>query len=294
MSLSPVIILGDIVTDIVVRPHGAVAPGSDTLARMDVRAGGSGANQAAWMAQCRPDVHLIARVGNDPFAAFHRTELERAGVITHLTADPEQTTGLIVVLLDRPGERTMLTDPGANIGIPFSDLPTELFSPGSHFHHTGYCYMYREPTALAAVRLARDRRMTVSLDPSSASFLEEMGPKRFLEMTRGADLCFPNLDEGRVLTGESDPEAVARALGRDYGEVALKLGAAGAIWASGDQELVALAAEPAEAVDTTGAGDAFCAGFLSARLSGADPEESLRSGLRLAARAVSKVGARPQ
>jgi sugar/nucleoside kinase (ribokinase family) len=289
----PVIVLGDIVTDIMVHPHGPIAWRSDTRVHMDVRAGGSGANQAVWLARCRPNVHLVARVGDDPFAAFHLAELDRAGVTTHVTVDPEGATGLIVILLDLPGERTMLTDPGANVGMPPSALPRDLFAPGAHFHHTGYCYFYREEAARAGVHLARASGMTVSVDPSSSSFLEEMGAQRFLDLTRGLDFCFPNLDEGQVLTGESDPEAIVRALAGSYGEVALKLGASGAIWAGG-REIVALAAEPAEVVDTTGAGDAFCAGFLSARLGGARPEDSLRSGLRLAAQAVARVGARPE
>ena len=71
--------------------------------------------------------------------------------------------------------------------------------------------------------------------------------------------------------------------------VVVKLGSGGARW--GD---VHIAAEPVEVVDTTGAGDAFAAGFLTARLAGAGPRDALAEGCRVAARAVAQVGARPE
>src|SRR5581483_479241 len=116
----------------------------------------------------------------------------------------------------------------------------------------------------------------------------------FLAWTGGVALCFPNLDEGQVLSGERDPAAVAQTLTRSYGAVALKLGAGGAIWARAGEPIVARAAEPAPAVvDTTGAGDAFCAGFLARWLAGADPADALHAGLRHAARALTQLGGRP-
>ena len=136
--------------------------------------------------------------------------------------------------------------------------------------------------------------MRVSVDPGSASLLADVGPRQFLEWTRGADYCFPNLEEGQLLGGASQPLAVARALLLAYDEVVLKLGAGGALWAGATaRKLLSLPAEPATVVDSTGAGDAFCAGFLAQRLAGAPPADALAAGLHLAADAVSRVGARP-
>ncbi len=117
--------------------------------------------------------------------------------------------------------------------------------------------------------------------------------KEFLSWTRGLDLCFPNLEEGVLLTGSADPERVARELLSFYSGVVLKLGAGGALYAGASGERVRLSAAPARVVDTTGAGDALCAGFLASRLSGAPPGEALRGGVELAARAVERVGGRP-
>ena len=133
--------------------------------------------------------------------------------------------------------------------------------------------------------------MPVSVDPSSAAPLAR--EPAFLEWVAGAALLLPNADEARVLTGEADPERAARALaGRAAREVVVTLGAGGALWSGGERVLRAPAAA-AEAVDTTGAGDAFAAGLLAARADGAEPPEQLAAGCALAARAVALRGARP-
>ncbi|HZU13336.1 MAG TPA: sugar kinase [Chloroflexota bacterium] len=290
--MTRIVILGDIITDTIVRPHGPIAPDSDTIASIDTRPGGSGANLASWLALLQGDVHLIARVGNDGPGRMRVEELRAGDVALHVTADEAAPTGAIVILVESPTSRSMLTDPGANRTLDAADIPPALFQPGAWFHHSGYCLVYRPRALELARRLARQHGMPISVDPSSAAFIRQMGPDTFLQCTRGSDLLFPNLEEGQILTGLTDPVEVARALARSYREVALKTGAAGAVWAGG-RETVRLPAEPAEVVDPTGAGDAFAAGFLHARLTGARPDEALRAGLHLAAQAVTRVGARP-
>ncbi len=112
-------------------------------------------------------------------------------------------------------------------------------------------------------------------------------------MTRGADLCFPNLEEGRTLAETEDPDRIAERMLDYYPGVVLKLGAEGALYAGADGEWARVRAASARVTDTTGAGDALCAGFLAARLSGVPPAEALERGVGLAAEAVERVGARP-
>ena len=107
------------------------------------------------------------------------------------------------------------------------------------------------------------------------------------------DLCFPNLEEGALLGGAKDPHDIAQELLRYYPGVVLKLGAGGAIYAGTGEEWVKLPAAPARVVDTTGAGDALCAGFLAGRLSGAPPGVALEKGVELAGKAVGRLGGRP-
>jgi sugar/nucleoside kinase (ribokinase family) len=103
----------------------------------------------------------------------------------------------------------------------------------------------------------------VTIDPGSAAFLARMGPTAFLRWTEGAAVCFPNRDEAAVLTGEAEPAAMATRLTRHYGVVVVKLGGAGCVLAVPGEPPVPIAAHPARATDTTGAGDAFCGAFMS-------------------------------
>ena len=291
----PVLVVGDVVTDLIVRLREPLVHGSDTRAAIDLRPGGSGANQAAWLAYLGLEVDFVGRVGTDPWSAYHLEQLRHAGVRPHLVRDPHRPSGVIVVLVDPDGERSMLTDRGANLGLRPDDLPANLFLPAAHLHLSGYTLFepHTRPAALEALRLARERGMSVSVDPSSAALLRDVGPDRFLEWTRDLDLCFPNLDEGRLLSGRTDPLEVARTLCRRYREVALKLGPNGALWMGAAGAPLTGVADPATVVDTTGAGDAFAAGFLARWLAAASPGDALANGLRLASLAVEQVGARP-
>jgi ribokinase len=109
----------------------------------------------------------------------------------------------------------------------------------------------------------------------------------------GADVLLPNDEEAAALSGERDPERAGRALAQRVPEVVVTLGAAGALWTDGHDLCRVGAVAAGGVVDTTGAGDAFAAGLVSARLRGAGPEEALAAGCRLAARAVGTPGARP-
>ncbi|WP_249040226.1 carbohydrate kinase family protein, partial [Streptomyces chryseus] len=134
---------------------------------------------------------------------------------------------------------------------------------------------------------------TVSVDPASAGFIAELGVDRFLEAVAGADVLLPNEDEARLLTGLPDTGDAAAKLSRHFPLVAVTLGSGGALLAAGGEVRHRVPAVPAEAVDTTGAGDAFAGGFLAARLGGADDAGALAAGCRAGARAVTLVGGRP-
>ena len=294
MSSPRVVVLGDLVYDLLARIEGPVAFGTDTFAPIHAVGGGSGANAAAWLASLGIETHLVGRIGDDVLGEVLVDELRSVGVTAHLARDPSIGTGKVFVLVDGAGERTMITDRGAGEALSPGDLPAELFD-GGHLHLSGYAFSggSRRESALKALRLARKAGMSVSVDPSSVPLLGEIGPERFLGWTRGADLCFPNLEEGTLCGGEREPDRVAERMLDHYPAVVLKLGAAGALYAGADGERVRLPAEPARVADTTGAGDALCAGFLAAWLSGAPPAAALRRGVELAARTVERFGARP-
>jgi ribokinase len=292
-----IVVVGDLMVDVVAALPGPLAHGSDTPARITHSQGGSGANVAAWLAAAGADVAFAGRAGADPLGDAAVAAL--AGVVLAVERDPERPTGTCVVLVDPRGERTMIPDAGANDALELAELPV-----GEHLHLTGYALLREgsRPAARRALALALERGMTVSVDPSSAAPLA--AAPGFLEWVAGTGLLLPNADEARVLTREADPERAGRALARAVAnsgsarvihrsvEVVVTLGAGGALWSDGER-VVRAPAVAAEVLDTTGAGDAFAAGLLAARVSGAEPAEQLAAGCALAARAVVVRGARP-
>ena len=283
-----VVVVGDLMVDVVARLSGALARGSDTPARIERHGGGQGANVAAWLAACGEPVTFVGRVGDDALGREAVAELEAAGVDARVTLDAGRPTGTCLVLVEPGGERTMVPDPGANDALLVEDLPE-----GTHVHLAGYTLLREGSRAagLHALAQARTRGMTTSLDPSSAALLAAVGAARFLEWAGPVDLLLPNEDEAAVLgaapaTARAPSPIPAR-------EIVVKCGPEGALWTDGART-VRRTADAVEVVDTTGAGDAFAAGLLSAWRPGGDPEAALAAGCRLAARAVSKPGARPR
>ena len=289
--MSRVVVLGDVMVDVVARLSGPLAPGSDAPAEIHLHGGGSAANTAAWLAAAEAEVVMVGRVGDDDRGRLARDELAAAGVDARLVADPALATGTCVVLVGADGERTMVPDAGANAALDGGDLADELLTAGDHLHVSGYSLLREgsRPAARAAIARARAAAVTVSVDPSSSALLSSA----FLDHAEGANLLLPNASEAHALTGDSDPERAARALAARFDEVVVTLGPNGALWTDGEEVLRAAAVPVDAVVDSTGAGDAFAAGFLSARATGGSTAEALAAGGKLAARAVATPGARP-
>jgi sugar/nucleoside kinase (ribokinase family) len=284
-----IVVLGDVMNDVVATLSGPIAHGSDAAARIVQRGGGSAANVAVWLARAGAAVTLLGRVGDDPAGRAAAAMLDAEGVDARLAIDPERPTGTCIVLVEPGGERTMLPDAGANAALEPAPLPAHA----RHVHVAGYALLNAgaRGAARALIADALAAGIAVSVDPSSAAPLARAGAEAFLGWVAGADLLLPNRDEAAVLTGLADPEAAARALCAHAREVVVKLGADGALWSDGVSAVHAAGPRVPDA-DTTGAGDAFAAGLLAARVAGAGPEAALRAGCALAARAVARSGAR--
>jgi sugar/nucleoside kinase (ribokinase family) len=289
-----VLVCGDLINDMLVEARGDIVYGEDNQALIQGRPGGSAANQAAWLGWLGLDVVFAARAGAGD-VDFHVGELARCQVDARLVADQAVPTGSIVVLVGPDGERTMITDRGANLRLSAADVPFGLLDGTSLLHLTGYSFFEPGPREVVLGLLAEARRRGVpfSVDPGSAAFLARLAPGEFVRWTSGAAVCFPNRDEARVLTDETDPELMATRLTRDYGAVAMKLGSAGALLATPGAVPRRYTAHPAVVRDTTGAGDAFCAGFLAAWLTGSSLAGAANAGVSTAAAAVSVLGGRP-
>jgi sugar/nucleoside kinase (ribokinase family) len=295
-----VLVVGDAATDVLVLVGGAREPASDTPSRIEQHDGGQGANQALWLAAEGVRVGLAARVGRADTARRARA-LRAAGVVPFLTADATRQTGRIVVLVDPiTGERDMFSDRGAGAALTARDVARGLARTGRWVHLSGYAlFGDHGPAILEAVREpAQARGLGVSVDPASTAGLTRFGVERFRALVSGVDLLVPNLDEARLLSGNAhDARAAASSLLDVASTVVVTAGAAGAVVASRGarpvEQLSVMPAEVVEVVDTTGAGDAFAAGYLAALLDGDVPAACLARGRRAAARAVSTVGAQP-
>jgi sugar/nucleoside kinase (ribokinase family) len=295
-TMARIVVIGDLMTDTVAHATLPLARGSDTPAKVTTHGGGSGANVAAWAAADGADVAFIGRRGADIAGRNRDMELMGYGVDARLVMDPERPTGTCVVMVTHKGERTMLSDPGANAALAPEDLPHDLFVQGAHLHVSGYTLLSdgSRASALSALDFARRVGMSTSVDGASAAPLERVGAEPFFELTGNAVLLFVNVAQAKVLTGRDEPEAAARVLTAWYPQVVIKLGAEGALFFANGRPPVRVPAPPVERViDGTGAGDAFVAGFLPPWLDKKPPVEALGSGCRLAAHALNLIGARP-
>jgi sugar/nucleoside kinase (ribokinase family) len=294
VAMNRLLVIGDVVTDVLVLHSGPVAAGTDTPADIVVRPGGSAANTAAWAASLGAPVTLLARVGADT-GDWHRAQLTTAGVTPALSVDPDRPTAVIVVMVDDAGERTMLTNRGAGELLGPGDWDDVLLEGVGHLHLSGYLLFApqgRELADLATAR-ARGRGLTVSVDPASTGFLRTFGAADFVAATAGADVILPNQSEAALLTGESDPGTAAAKLSQSYGVAVVKLGEDGAVAARDGLITAQVGGRSVTAIDSTGAGDAFAAGFLVAHLAGADDDAALRAGCEAGSSAVTRVSGRP-
>lgn len=266
--------LGDLLLDVIVRLDGPIAEDTDTYGRTRVGAGGQAANVAAWTAALGRQARFIGKRARDPAGRLVADELRRHGVDV---AGPEAHvgTGTVVSIATADGKRTMLTDRGVALDFRPDELDRDWLAGCARLHIPGYS-LVRPPvrdTAIAAAELARRGAIGISVDLSSTSAIKEAGVGAFRDVlfAVGPDTVFANEDEA-ALVGELEAETVV-----------VKRGSRGCVVRrAGDER--DYPAEPVEVVDTTGAGDAFAAGFLA---------EGPELALSLAARCVATMGAMP-
>ena len=266
--------LGDLLLDVVVRLDGPIAEDTDTYGRTRVAPGGQAANVAAWVAALDGRSRFVGVRARDAAGRMLAAELAARGVEL---AGPEREAGTgTVVSLARPdGRRTMLSDRGVAPSLEAGELDASWLAGCSTLHLPAYS-LVREPIRAASLRAAdraRSEGARVSVDLSGTSAIEELGVGRFRAtlVSLAPELVFANEDEAALVGELSAPTVV------------VKRGARGCVVREGGEER-AYAAEPADVVDTTGAGDALAAGFLVG---------GVELGLQAAARCVAGMGAFP-
>lgn len=285
-------VIGDVVQDIVVWLQEEVRPATDTHSEITMTRGGSAANVAAFAGKRYP-TRFIGCVGGDLAGLAVTQELESHGVDVRMQV-ADTTTGMIVLLVDHEGERTMFPSRGAS-GL-LQPINGESLEDLELLHITGYS-LQGDPTAssvIDAARRVKERGGSLSIDVSSTGMIDLYGIDAFKDLIVGLepDFVSANKDEARYLglVYEDRPGTLLRSLG---GTVLLARAGKDPTRIFENGELVAtVPVTPAQDVrDMTGAGDAFNAGFLTFWLRERNLVQACEAGHTLARRVLSSPGA---
>lgn len=282
------LVFGDLIDDIIVVPSGPIRSDTDTASSIRSQPGGSAANTAAWMAAAGADVTFVGRCGQVD-AERHAHLLEAVGVHARITGDTTLPTGAIIVIVEGD-RRSMLTERGANAALSPDDIDPGGFTL---VHATGYSVLGHEEEFARLTARAHRAGARVSLNAGSVAAIDDVGAEAFTAATAGADILVATTAEAGLLTGADDPGAAAHVLAQRHGAAAVTAGRDGAWACARGNAAVHVPAVVVDAVDPTGAGDSFSAGFLAGLLRGEAPEDAAAAGAALAARAVCAYGARP-
>ena len=262
--------------------------------------GGSAANSMAGIAAMGGSAAFIGQVADDQLGDIFRHDMRALGVrfdTPSLNSGSDQPTGRCLILVTPDAQRTMNTCPGASHQLQAEALDEALIASASILYLEGYLWGPQLPRKAMhrAIEIARGagRKVAFTLSESVCIAGRKEGFTQMID-SGGVDLLFANEDEAMQLTG-------ARHLGEALDTLAAKVptliitrGANGALGLEDGVRIEVPAAPAGQVVDTTGAGDLFAAGFLTARCRGHDMRKCLETGAIAAAEIISHFGARPE
>jgi sugar/nucleoside kinase (ribokinase family) len=281
-----------------------IARGSDFPSKATLSPGGSAANTATWLARAGNDVYLTGAIGADPLGDYLVSEIGKAGVHMVLQRVPDELTGVCLILNEIDGQRTMIPSAGANAKFDNSHLTDQLKATKiAHLHVSAYMLFHEVSgaTALAYMDAARRVGATISLDPASSALLER-NRSRLMAALAMSDVLLANADEAREITRLLNRgEIVEKAIDLEVISAALHQLSPIVVVTHGSDPVRALVnrvhnftssvTNIGSVTSTTGAGDAFNAGFLNAWLAGSDIPASIAAGTILAGSVLGEVGA---
>ncbi len=295
-----VLVIGDLNVDMEIRlPASGTTPHANPPPKLI--GGGSAANTAAALARLDVPTRFAGTIGDDGFGRFALADLTEAGVdTTAVTMTTEAPTVMVLVVIPSDGDRLIYVWPptGGAHGSLLPDDAQEAVTGARWLHVSGISLRISpaREALVAAMRRARDRGVPVSLDLNLR--LENWGwddgfRTVVSDAVEQADVVFgAAVDEIGALSGLDDEIQAAASLAGDHRLVIARLGPGGSVAFSEDDGVIRTPGYRVDVVDTVGAGDAFNAGFIAARIGGADLAESLRWGNAVAALTVTGTGAR--
>jgi len=293
MTPARIVVAGDVVDDVIAVVDQPVRSNTDTPARITRTLGGSAANTAVWLAGQGCSVDFFARVGIRDVLRCSE-DFSEAGVTPHLAGDEQLETGSLVSIV-QGDDRSMLSDRGANVALDPTEISDAVLSAASWLHLTGYSFFHHHNPEMLSTLMerARSHGLGVMVDASSAGFLLDVGPQRFVRWVKGASVFRCNEEEAQVLADSRDTHTALERLGELFPRVIVTTGEKGSLLKEGENTHHIPSVHVQREVDPTGAGDAFNAGVLAGLAQGASLAESATSAAHLAADAVSRLGGRP-
>jgi sugar/nucleoside kinase (ribokinase family) len=296
MSIN-VLCIGDVMLDVIVQI--GVTPqqinyGSDTAARISTGSGGAAGNVAAWLTRTPAQSTIVSRIGDDPAGAAIIAEFDQLGVTHSGLTTAGKSSGVVIVLVDSTGERTMFPDKGANSYLELSDLPD--LEKYHAVYISGYALInsISRPTVLAMMERIKEAGIAIYFDPASVGALKEITDSELLNWLSLMDVLFLNEEEAIFISGSSNIEKALDYLLKFSSTVVIKRGSEGCIAKVRGSDSISISAKEQGVIDTTGAGDSFAAGFIAAFAEKAELNAALAAGTELAAECVAIVGGRPR
>ena len=284
--MNKILVIGDVIEDLIVIPEEAIRPNTDTKAQIQKSMGGQAANVAAWVSHNGANVTFVGCVGSADVVKLEQ-DLKAQGIQSQLQTSTKPT-GSLVVLVDGQ-TRSMLTDRGAN-----QDLDLEKVDPTGFgvVYVSGYSLLGKsfEQVSLFASKVKAAGGL-LAIDPGSYGFINDHGVESFRNLISLADIAFPNQEEQDLL----ELSGTVRLNVVTSGHLGAKAHKSG-------EESIEVASIGSKLVDPTGAGDAFCGGFLAQlvqepgfqKLPAEAVASALRAGAEAGSEAVATMGARPE
>ena len=271
-----ILVIGELNVDIVAAGLRQLPEtGTEILAKdCKLTLGSASAIFAAGIAKLGCTVTFVSQAGKDSFGDFCVAALKDAGISTrYVQRKAEEKTGVTIALSDTR-DRALITFPGAIATFSAKDCDTSLMKRHHHLHLTSY-YLQRglQPSFPALFRQAKTEGLTTSFDPNTDP--SQKWGRSINSVLKYADVLFVNEREAMALTNRKNKRDALKALGQLVPCAVVKQGPKGAV-AIQDDEVVRGPGFQVKAVDTTGAGDSFAAGFVSAYVRRSSLAECLR------------------
>jgi len=290
--MKKILCMGDVALDVIAQLKEQINYGNDTASKISTHPGGQAANVATWITRTNNKAVIVARVGNDPVGFALVSDLDKYGVEHHGLMNSGRPSGVVVILVDSNGERTMFPDNGANADLEVSDLPPLDDVDGVFLSGYALLDFRSRDAALGMIRKFREKNIPIFFDPTTTGAMKVVPKEEILDWVGMVDGILLNNEEARYLGESDDLEEAEENLRKRTPLVVIKLGSRGATGVYKDQ-FAKVPAVTTNVVDTTGAGDSFAAGFIPKWLETSDLEQALNAGTALAAKCVATVGARP-